>query len=482
MQTAGWAGDVAAGPEALAGGLSPAMMMDDEYMLYTYKVRACDRKGAHSWTECPFTHPGEKAARRCPKSHIYSAEACPDARKSGKCARGDACPYSHGVFEQWLHPSRYRTQLCSFGAACRRPVCFFAHSVSELRLPTACGPPAAAAQPAAAVAAAMAAARNTASLAPGPNSMEALMQQALLAQMAAASPSQVDGATATLINRYQAASCAALANAAACQRQQQQHQAAAAAAAAAAVAAAASNPASLLGMAQAAQAYQAAAAAAAAAAANVPYGGGMGYQQQAAQMQHQMGMPPSTSSAFGCGGSGASSPTCGSGMSRHSSSAYESAAAALFRSGSGGTDNDSVATAADLTAANNYLLQQALFAAAGGNSGGGPPGMPRSSSAAASPLLPWLPSASGGMPAFGYPSSLLPATPAASDTSMGSGGTANGSRCSMSCGLDALAPHLQRQLSLSMFQPASDQVSSPRGLSTTQFAAAHAHAASRPYW
>ncbi|WIA33432.1 hypothetical protein OEZ86_006564 [Tetradesmus obliquus] len=93
----------------------------DEFMIYQFKVLPCTRKGAHSWTECAFTHPGEKAARRCPKSFIYSAEACPDARKSGKCIRGDMCPYSHGVFEQWLHPSRYRTQLCSFGTACRRP-------------------------------------------------------------------------------------------------------------------------------------------------------------------------------------------------------------------------------------------------------------------------------------------------------------------------------------------------------------------------
>ncbi|WIA13294.1 hypothetical protein OEZ85_006878 [Tetradesmus obliquus] len=112
----------------------------DEFMIYQFKVLPCTRKGAHSWTECAFTHPGEKAARRCPKSFIYSAEACPDARKSGKCIRGDMCPYSHGVFEQWLHPSRYRTQLCSFGTACRRPVCFFAHTVQELRVPTGCGP------------------------------------------------------------------------------------------------------------------------------------------------------------------------------------------------------------------------------------------------------------------------------------------------------------------------------------------------------
>ena len=29
------------------------------------------------------------------------------------CVRGDNCPYAHNVFEYWLHPTRYRTQLCN---------------------------------------------------------------------------------------------------------------------------------------------------------------------------------------------------------------------------------------------------------------------------------------------------------------------------------------------------------------------------------
>lgn len=40
-----------------------------------------------------------------------------------------------GVFESWLHPSRYRTQLCKDTAKCDRVVCFFAHSLEELRTP-----------------------------------------------------------------------------------------------------------------------------------------------------------------------------------------------------------------------------------------------------------------------------------------------------------------------------------------------------------
>lgn len=34
-----------------------------------------------------------------------------------------------------LHPSRYRTQMCTDGSGCKRRVCFFAHSPDELRKP-----------------------------------------------------------------------------------------------------------------------------------------------------------------------------------------------------------------------------------------------------------------------------------------------------------------------------------------------------------
>ena len=44
-------------------------------------------------------------------------------------------PPLQGVFESWLHPSRYRTQLCKDHEKCDRPVCFFAHSLEELRTP-----------------------------------------------------------------------------------------------------------------------------------------------------------------------------------------------------------------------------------------------------------------------------------------------------------------------------------------------------------
>jgi hypothetical protein len=44
-------------------------------------------------------------------------------------------------FELWCHPKLYRTQMCRDGAACSRVVCFFAHTVQQLRLPSERLPP-----------------------------------------------------------------------------------------------------------------------------------------------------------------------------------------------------------------------------------------------------------------------------------------------------------------------------------------------------
>ena len=99
------------------------------------QIKECERCDVHDWTNCPFAHPGEKARRRDPRVCKYSANACPEFRK-GVCKRGDACPYSHGVFELWMHPDRFRTQLCREGTDCKRSICFFAHSIHQLRTST----------------------------------------------------------------------------------------------------------------------------------------------------------------------------------------------------------------------------------------------------------------------------------------------------------------------------------------------------------
>ncbi|KAF0927286.1 hypothetical protein E2562_031490 [Oryza meyeriana var. granulata] len=108
---------------------------DDEFMMYEFKVRRCARARSHDWTACPYAHPGEAARRRDPRRVAYTGEPCPDFRRrpGAACPRGSTCPFAHGTFELWLHPSRYRTRPCRAGIACRRRVCFFAHTAGELR-------------------------------------------------------------------------------------------------------------------------------------------------------------------------------------------------------------------------------------------------------------------------------------------------------------------------------------------------------------
>ncbi|KAH7675552.1 CCCH zinc finger domain-containing protein [Dioscorea alata] len=106
----------------------------DDFRIYDFKVRRCVRGRSHDWTDCPFAHPGEKARRRDPRRFPYSGTPCPDFRRDGFCPRGDACNLAHGVFESWLHPARYRTMPCKDGIQCRRKVCFFAHTPSQLRV------------------------------------------------------------------------------------------------------------------------------------------------------------------------------------------------------------------------------------------------------------------------------------------------------------------------------------------------------------
>eukprot|EP00210_Caulerpa_lentillifera_P006120 g5847.t1 len=81
-------------------------------------------------------HLGEKAGRRDPQKYRYVGIECHEAKEGAECPRGNDCPYAHNLFEFWLHPTRYRTQLCNKPATCRRKVCFFAHNVEELRQPS----------------------------------------------------------------------------------------------------------------------------------------------------------------------------------------------------------------------------------------------------------------------------------------------------------------------------------------------------------
>ncbi|GMH41603.1 hypothetical protein BSKO_09513 [Bryopsis sp. KO-2023] len=115
------------------GAQMDSLYNSDDFRMYCFKVLPCSKHYCHDWTECPFAHPGEKARRRDPRVFPHVGIECP---QGASCPRGDLCPFAHNVFECWLHPTRYRTQLCNEPASCRRKVCFFAHTVEELREPT----------------------------------------------------------------------------------------------------------------------------------------------------------------------------------------------------------------------------------------------------------------------------------------------------------------------------------------------------------
>lgn len=43
------------------------------------------------------------------------------------CPLGDSCTMAHHIYEMWLHPLRFRSELCRKGPTCDRTICFFAH-------------------------------------------------------------------------------------------------------------------------------------------------------------------------------------------------------------------------------------------------------------------------------------------------------------------------------------------------------------------
>lgn len=110
-----------------------ALNLPDSFWTDEFKVVPCAKTYSHKWTLCPCAHAGETARRRDPKTVAYKAVLCPLVKAKKPCPLGDACSYAHNVFEHWLHPSRYKTRLCSFGRNCNRAICFFAHSADELR-------------------------------------------------------------------------------------------------------------------------------------------------------------------------------------------------------------------------------------------------------------------------------------------------------------------------------------------------------------
>ncbi|KAK9835704.1 hypothetical protein WJX74_006273 [Apatococcus lobatus] len=114
--------------------LTAAEYATDDFRMFHFKVAQCCKRFVHDWRDCPFAHSTENARRRDPRECGYLPIACPNY-KGGFCLEGDNCLFAHGVYECWLHPAKYRTQLCKDAPGCTREVCFFAHSPTQLRRP-----------------------------------------------------------------------------------------------------------------------------------------------------------------------------------------------------------------------------------------------------------------------------------------------------------------------------------------------------------
>ncbi|GMH38436.1 hypothetical protein BSKO_06320 [Bryopsis sp. KO-2023] len=115
-------------------GWEPTDAASDHFLMFGYKIVTCPRRYSHDWISCPYAHSGESARRREP--HLYKPIPCPESKGGQPCPRGESCKYAHNDFEYWLHPSRFKTEICKQGPGCSRKVCFFAHQPHEIRKPS----------------------------------------------------------------------------------------------------------------------------------------------------------------------------------------------------------------------------------------------------------------------------------------------------------------------------------------------------------
>lgn len=105
-----------------------------DFMMYQFKVALCNKHCDHDWDTCPYAHIGERTCRRRDPARVnYTSTICVDMMQRGRCPKGRSCTAAHTIYEYWLHPHRYRTEMCKVGVNCTRRICFFAHKPEELR-------------------------------------------------------------------------------------------------------------------------------------------------------------------------------------------------------------------------------------------------------------------------------------------------------------------------------------------------------------
>lgn len=106
--------------------------------LERFKITECHIKTYHDHKQCPFFH-SLKDKRRDLKKHYYEPDSCSSVSEA-HCRDGINCKRSHNTVEQFYHPKKYKTKLCShypdgIKDCCYGTFCSFAHAESELKIP-----------------------------------------------------------------------------------------------------------------------------------------------------------------------------------------------------------------------------------------------------------------------------------------------------------------------------------------------------------
>lgn len=107
--------------------------------LQLFKTIECGIKTYHDHKQCPFFHT-PKDRRRNTSVYTYEPDICPNNNKETMtCIKGDRCAFSQNTVEQFYHPKKYKTKLCTHYPSNLKECiygkfCSFAHKEDELRI------------------------------------------------------------------------------------------------------------------------------------------------------------------------------------------------------------------------------------------------------------------------------------------------------------------------------------------------------------
>lgn len=65
----------------------------------------------------------------------YLPKKCRSIQEGNECEDGVFCRFAHNKYEILLHPSRFRTNFCTSSGKDCGPLCSYAHSEEEIRIP-----------------------------------------------------------------------------------------------------------------------------------------------------------------------------------------------------------------------------------------------------------------------------------------------------------------------------------------------------------